>query len=185
MRGINEMTQLSKSQSLFELDSNLETLLEMLHDFELNTDMDEEEKKFLKADIELALEITEKDKQKKLVGYCNLLSMIEGHANTIDSRIKQLQALKSAKKRIKDRLKNAMLESMNKFGETKIDLVEYKVSLRNSQRVEVPEFEKLDPDYQRQKITVEPDKVKIKADLKAGKAVTGAYLSNNQSVVIK
>jgi hypothetical protein len=177
--------KLMKSQSLFELDNNMQQLYDMLNEIEFNQDLDEQEKKFLMADLELALEVTEADKKQKLTSYCWMDAMVNGDIATIDARINALKELKAGKKRIKDRLKNQLKESMNKFDEKQLDLVEFKVYLRNSKRVEVPDMGSLDPDYHRQKITVEPDKTKIKEDLKAGKAVIGAYLSNNQSVIIK
>ena len=60
------MTKLAKTQSLFELDNNMQSLYEMLHEIELNQDLEEDDLQSLKVDLELALEITEKDKKQKL-----------------------------------------------------------------------------------------------------------------------
>jgi len=91
---------------------------------------------------------------------------------------------KSAEGKI-DWLKTYVADCMQLMGTKKLETELFTLSLRNSERIEVPDPEMLPEQYRRTKVTVEPDKTLIKSDLKCGATIPGVVVLENVSLQIK
>ncbi len=91
---------------------------------------------------------------------------------------------KSAESKI-EWLKTYIADCMQLMGTRKLETELFTLSLRNSERVEVPDPEMLPEQYKRTKVTVEPDKTLIKSDLKCGATIPGVVVLENVTLQIK
>lgn len=96
-----------------------------------------------------------------------------------DALEKRMKAAEAEVKRCKEYLASQLGE-----GE-KVETAKIKISYKNTESVVVENMDKLPADYIRVKTSTEPDKVAIKAAIKAGHEVAGAKLQTNRAVLIK
>lgn len=82
-----------------------------------------------------------------------------------------------------ENIKKYLLYFMDISKEEKITTELYILSKRKSESVEITGS--VPVEFQRQKITIEPDKIAIKEALKSGKTIEGAYIKDNISLIIK
>lgn len=68
---------------------------------------------------------------------------------------------------------------------TKFETPKVKVSFRQSESVNIAEGTVLPEDYTRTKVTIEPDKTKLKAAIKLGESIDGVTLIKTQGISIK
>ena len=137
----------------------------------------------LTPDIENALEITQKELQSKCVNYIQFL-------NSIDAQIHEAEIYKAKvldyidkKKKLTERLKNALNEAVNKFGNIEADM--WTISQRKSESIEITELDKVPDKFKTVKQTFQADKKAIKDAIKAGEKVPGAELKENKNIQIK
>ena len=85
-----------------------------------------------------------------------------------------------------ERLKKYLTDSIIGNGETSFESTRVSVSFRKSEGVEFTDKEALEEKYWRVKTTTkrEPDKTLIKATIKSGVAVNGAYIEERQNINI-
>lgn len=104
-----------------------------------------------------------------------LAKALKDEATTLTERAKSTQ--KKAE-RIKTHLSDYLAG-------TKFETPKVKVSFRQSESVNIAEGTVLPEDYTRTKVTVEPDKTKLKAAIKLGESIDGVTLIKSQNINIK
>lgn len=105
-------------------------------------------------------------------------------AESVDAEIKRLQAIKKTCERSQESLKNMLDMAMKEFGLDRLDLGEVgKISYRKSESVVVEDVNELERGFC--KVKLEADKTAIKAAIKAGQEVKGAYLETKNNIQIK
>lgn len=111
----------------------------------------------------------------------------EAHIDAIDAEIKRLTALKKHRQATSDKLKEYLLTNMQAAEIERIDGPLLTISIRqNPESVDVFDAAQIPMDYMRQPETPPPapDKVAIKAALKAGKDVAGCRLTRTKKLHI-
>jgi len=136
-------------------------------------------------EIELLIETLQENKEFALSEYVSVIKNLSSYADAVKTEESRLVGLrKSAEKRI-ELYKNYVLELTQ--GEAWQGGV-HKVSFRNSSAVEVDagfmEAKKY-PYLLREKVTVEPDKTKIKEAIESGEEIEGARIVSRKSVIVK
>jgi len=137
---------------------------------------DEELKEYLDA-VECQIE-------EKAKGIFHFMANYKAFEDGIDYEIKRLQELKkshhSQNKRLKEYLSKNMLE--NNIEKIETDIVKF--SFRKSSTL-ATNMDELDSKYIITKTTQQPDKLKIKRDLKQGETIKGASLEEHKNLQIK
>ncbi len=82
-----------------------------------------------------------------------------------------------------ERLKAYLTGCMNNAGKTKLSTSRCSVSFRKSERVEVQDADALPKQFQ--KTTVEPNKTALKAALKDGQKINGAWLETHMNILVR
>lgn len=137
------------------------------------------------AEMEQQLAITQSELTEKATNYGKVIKTIEGDISVIDAEIKRLQALKSAKGKVIDRMKESVSNAMQAFHVDKIESPIMKIYFRKSEAVEV-EDENLVPDeYKLSRVTVSPDKIRIKKMIQSGEMVPGCQVIEKLNLQIK
>jgi len=161
-----------KNKSLFNIQEDFNGLMRTIEDAEGE----------ITPEMEKALEINEKDLQKKSIGYLEIMKQKEGRVLMYDNEIKRLQSLKKTEENSIDRLKNSLLNAVKMFGEFTSGTVTFKTRKSSSLIIE---NEDLIPEIYKTEVTIiKIDKARIKSDLKTGKVVS-AYLQENENLMIK
>lgn len=139
----------------------------------------------LTPELETSLAINKTELENKAKNYGFVVKSLENDVSNIDEEIKRLNALKQSRNKTIDVLKDTVKNAMQLYGIEEIKTSTLKLSFRKSESVEVdPSL--LDFKYMAQKpITYAPDKAKIKEAIKAGEAVSGAWISVNMNLQIK
>ena len=97
----------------------------------------------LTPELEAQLAITEESFKSKVEDYTKVIHHYQDDLAAIKAETERLKRLKESKEKIIDRLKNVILEAIDKFGETNkngvkfIDFGTGKVSTRNTQAVQL------------------------------------------------
>ena len=97
----------------------------------------------LTPELEAQLAITEESFKSKVENYTKVIHHYQDDLAAIKAETERLKRLKESKEKIIDRLKNVILEAIDKFGETNkngvkfIDFGTGKVSTRNTQAVQL------------------------------------------------
>lgn len=130
-----------------------------------------------------ALEINEKELQRKALDYNSVIISQKAFITTIDEEIKRLQALKKQRQNLIKRLENNLLNAVNLFGEFVAGQFTFKT--RKSTVVEVEDVNGLPSKYKVVKVTEAADKAAIKAAIKAGETIKGCSLKENINLSIK
>ena len=136
-------------------------------------------------DVEKLLVINKNELTEKSNGYITVIGKIENEVNYIDAEIKRLTAQKKVRKNAIDRMKSSILTAMNIYEIDKIDLPLHKISIRNSQSLEITlPIDELPSRLQKIKIET-INKNEIKKMLKSGDILKGVKLIDNQTLNIK
>ena len=135
--------------------------------------------------METALQINKTDLESKARSYGYVVLDLESEVEQIDAQIKRLSAMKSARNKTIDRLKETVSNAMQLFEISEVKTATIKLNFRKSESVEVDNVDLLDANYKVEKVSITANKVKIKEDIKAGINVLGAVLQVNQNLQIK
>jgi len=135
--------------------------------------------------METALQINKTDLETKARSYGYVVLDLESEVEQIDAQIKRLSAMKSARNKTIDRLKETVSNAMQLFEISEVKTATLKLNFRKSESVEIDNLDLLDATYKTEKVSVTANKVKIKEDIKAGINVLGAVLQVNQNLQIK
>ena len=99
----------------------------------------------LTEELEEQLTISQENFRSKVESYTNVIKSVKADIAAIDQESKRLAELKKSKTTIVDRLSKVIIEAVDKFGDTTknggkfFDYGTGKVSIRNSQKVELDE----------------------------------------------
>ena len=124
----------------------------------------------------------EMEKEQKIDNCVLYIKSLDYEESALKEEIKRLKERLDSKTKRKESLKEYVSAVLN--GQ-KRETAQYKLSYRNSQSVEVSDVSKIPKQFVKIKTEVAPDKVAIKAALKAGEAVDGAQLVDKVSMQIK
>ena len=97
----------------------------------------------LTEELEQQLAISQEDFRSKVESYTNVIKSVKADIAAIDQESKRLAELKKSKTAMVDRLSKVIIEAVDKFGDTSksgskfFDYGTGKVSIRNSQKVEL------------------------------------------------
>ena len=119
-----------------------------------------------------ALEQLEMDRDKKIRNIACWIRNLEADEKALTDQIKTFTARKNAVKNKRESLKKYLANFLNG---AKWQNSEVAISWRKSESVEVSNVKELPEEYLKYK-DPEPDKVKLKADLKAGVEIDGVCL---------
>lgn len=134
-------------------------------------------------EIEEALQLNAETFLVKADGYCEIIAKYHAMAQLASERIRQLQTYKKVAENAEKRLKERLQYAMSQYGLTKVELGLHKLSLRNSQAVEVIDEAKIPNEFV--KVKTEIDKSALREALLSGAIIEGAELRQNQSLAIK
>jgi hypothetical protein len=139
----------------------------------------------LTQELETALSINQNELQEKAINYAYAIKSIEDDLTAINEEIKRLQAIKTAKSNAVDRMKESISNAMNIYGIEKVTSPTLNLSFRKSESVEIINLDQLPDNYKVEKVTISPDKTRIKQAIKDGKEIEGAVLNINYNLQIK
>lgn len=123
--------------------------------------------------------------EEKVNSYCQIIRELDGDNTAIKAEIERL------KKRIEhntgsiERMKQALDEFMVASGKKKEKTPFFTVSYRRSQSVDILNEADIPQVYIKVKTETAPDKMAIKAALKAGETIPGCQLKESESIQIK
>lgn len=123
--------------------------------------------------------------EDKVNSYCQIIRELDGDNAAIKAEIERL------KKRIEHntssigRMKQALDGFMTASGKKKEKTPFFSVSYRKSQSVDILNEADIPQEYIKVKTETAPDKVAIKAALKAGEAIPGCQLKDTESIQIR
>ena len=162
--------------NLYEInDAIQETIVSLLFDADNDTG---------EVNEELAAKLSElqMEKSEKLDNVGAYIKNLLAEAEMLKKEEKALKERREAKERKAERLKNYLASVLN--GE-KFESARVVCSWRKSESVVVPDVDLLPDEYIVIKTETSADKNEIKAALKAGKEVRGAYLETKNNLQIK
>ena len=162
--------------TLYEINEQIRLVLEYGVDHETG-EMDEASWQALDE-----LQVARDEKLEAIGLYIKNLS---AEADAIKAEADALKTRAVRKANRADRLREYLRDAMIYEGMQKFETARVAYSLRKVQKVNILREDALPERFRREKITVEPDKVAIKAAIKAGEAVEGAELVERQSLTIK
>lgn len=134
---------------------------------------------------ETALALNREELEVKAVNYGYVMKRAQDEIDAIDREIKRLSEMSQARKKLIDRIKEAVADAMILYDIEKIEMRNLKISFRASTSVEITGYSLIPDKYKREKIEVSISKTDIASDLKDGIDVPGAYLSKNKNIQFK
>jgi len=145
-------------------------------------DMETGEFKYSKEEIaEMIAEIDE-SKNNKAEAICVLIDGAKNNQDYLDKEIKRLQAMKKREGKKEERLKghlNFLLDGDS------IQTNRFKVTYRKSEVTFVEDVKFLPPEYIKVKTSTEPDKTKLKKDIKDGKVEANEHFYIDRKQTLK
>lgn len=139
----------------------------------------------LDIDISKELEQVEGEFTAKAVAVATVYRKLKLDSSELDGEIKRLKAIKDRIDKQSDRVKEYLSMACESVGITNISGIYANISFRKSEETVIDNQDLLPAEYIVEKTTYSPDKVKIKAALKAGKEVQGAHIEEKQNIQIK
>jgi len=137
----------------------------------------------LTPELEDALIINEQNFTEKAINYGYVIKTFESETDILENEIKRLNALKIARNKAIDKLKDTISDAMQLYGINEVKAPTFIMNFRKSESVEVSDL--LDHNYINEKISYQPDKIAIKKAIKEGKEVRGAVLLTNYNLQLK
>lgn len=160
--------------NLYQLEQNFLNLIEV---------MDNTEDEDLKKVIEDSLNTLKLETTQKVENILKFIKNLEGNLVAYDTEIKRLQSAKKSDTNKIESLKSYLLNYMQVKNTPKLTTSLFKVSLRNSESVNITDIESLPVEFLVLNPTV--DKKAIKKALKDGELIEGAELKKSTSLTIK
>lgn len=122
----------------------------------------------------------------KVDGFAQFIRLETAGAEAMKEESKRLAAKAKTRENRIAYLKSRYMGAMQEHGLKKISGNAYTLSLRASESVAVTAMvDNLPPEYVREKVSREPDKLAIRDDLKAGKSIPGCELTKIYSLQIR
>ena len=139
----------------------------------------------LTPEIEQALQINQKDLYRKSESYAYAIKELDGEIDIIKSEIERLQALISKRDKSISRMKETVLKAMELYEINKIETPMIKISVRESEVIEIINENQIEPIFKVEKVTTTISKSAIKEAIKSGINVNGVVIKKNKSLQIK
>lgn len=114
-----------------------------------------------------------------------VIKSLRAYKAQIDEEVKRLKAMSDTLKNRIEYLEEATSSVLQQCGIVRIDGVQTVISFRRSEQVQFSDESEIPDEFMATKVTVAPDKPKIKAAIKAGITVPGAYIAECQNIQIK
>lgn len=130
-----------------------------------------------------ALEINEAELKTKAANYIEFIGDRESFIKRIDEEIKRLQAYKKTQVNLVDRLKGALLNAVELFGDFEVGM--HRVGSRKSSSLVIHDETKVPKHYKTTIITEKVDKILLKKDVKDGLEIDGVYIAENKSLSVR
>lgn len=137
----------------------------------------------LTPELEEKLAINEDELQQKVEAYSFVIANLQGLADSVDTEIKRLQALKKQRQNAVDRLKERVSNAMQLHGIEEILCSIARFSFRKSTVVDITGD--VPAEYCNKTVTLKPDKKLIKQKLQEGEAIPNCSLIEKQNLQIK
>lgn len=134
---------------------------------------------------ETALAELKVDRVAKVDNILRYMKNLEAEADAIKAEIATQQSRLKHRENVLSRLKEIIRQSMERNGETKLQLPIADLSLRKSETTVIDDEEALPDKFVNVTITAKPDKKRIKEALKAGEEVAGAHIEVKQNLQVK
>jgi hypothetical protein len=139
----------------------------------------------LNDELQTAIEITQKELYRKTESYSYAIKEIDGEISIIKEEIERLQCLINSRDKAIKRMKDVILKAMETFEIDKIETPMIKISVRESEAVEVINEAQIPDIYFAEKTTKTLSKTMIKEAIKSGASIDGAIIKINKSLQIK
>lgn len=130
------------------------------------------------------LEALDVERTKKLEACACYLKDLQAQAAAIKAERDALNGRLKSKQREAESMKAYILQSMQTFGDTKLETPRATMRTRKSKAVEIYNMGVLPDIYMTQKLSVQPDKVAIRKALADGHEVAGAELIERVSLAV-
>ncbi len=167
--------------TLYEIAENARMLLDLIDSGEAFNESGE-----LNEVIAEQLDLTKKDFELKAKDYAYVIKSVQDKKELFEKEIKRLQEIKKYFENTEDKLKEAIKNTMLVLEIDKFESDLITLSLTKSKAVDIYDSDLIPEEYKRTKITVEPNKIKIKqAILKDGELVPGATIKENKNLKIR
>ncbi len=167
--------------TLYEIAENARMLLDLIDSGEAFNESGE-----LNEVIAEQLDLTKKDFELKAKDYAYVIKSVQDKKELFEKEIKRLQEIKKYFENTEDKLKEAVKNTMLVLEIDKFESDLITLSLTKSKAVDIYDSDLIPEEYKRTKITVEPNKIKIKqAILKDGELVPGATIKENKNLKIR
>ena len=138
------------------------------------------------ADMEHYLDELATAEAAKVDGFAQFIRLESASVEAMKEEAKRLTAKAKTRENRVAYLKNRYIGTMQEHGLQKVSGSAYTLSLRAAESVAVTAMvDTLPPEYVREKVSREPDKTAIKADLKSGKTIPGCDLVTTYSLQIR
>lgn len=165
--------------SLYEIDYNIKAVLDGILSGEVTEDGEVADDTFEKLE---ALQAERKAKMENIALY---IKNITAEAAAIKAEESALKERRERLERKAERLSGYMAQSMAANNEPELSSPRFSAKYRETESTDVFDKSLLPKEFIKVKTTEDPDKVAIKAAIKAGQEVAGARLVINQKVNIK
>ncbi|MBQ0097368.1 MAG: siphovirus Gp157 family protein [Oscillospiraceae bacterium] len=161
--------------TLHEIDKNIQAII----DNGFSVDEETGELLFTTADLD-KLEMKRDEKVENIaLAYLNEKSFITQMKEQIDNYKNRIEQHEKRLQKIANYLEFAT-------GGEKFETPKCCVAYRKSERVIIStDIDKLPKKYVKKSISVTPDKMKLKADIKNGEQIDGVSIESNRSIIIK
>lgn len=176
-----QTTTQAENKSLFQLDMDFEDILERLEDMALNGEHDPEEIERLEA----ALEIDSFDFHRKAEDYGFKIQHLELRAQELKDKAATWTQMARTKEALAKKLKERLVQSMERRGQKKVETESHLLSLRSSKAVEIISADMVPDEFLAFKMSSSPDKARIKQAIQRGIEVPGAAVVERNSLQIK
>ncbi len=168
--------------SLYEIDDSILQMIEYGFHYDC---VNQETGEIDEAKVQEYLNYLPVLRKDKLEQFGLLIKNLQAEINAIKAEEKTLAERRKSKEKFVDRLKENVTSSLIAFGEKKFETAKVVFSFRKSEVLEVQEGAKLPEEFSNVKVTIEPNKVALKAALKAGEVIDGVCLVEKQNLQIK
>lgn len=132
-----------------------------------------------------ALAIKQEELEGKAVSYAHVIKTAEYEVDVITEEMARLAKLKKGREKTVDFLKNSIGAAMIAYSIERVETPTIKIFFRPSKAVEIIDEAAIPEEFLNTKTSVSIDKVKITAELKAGRSVFGAELQEKKNLQIK
>lgn len=139
----------------------------------------------LTDELNTAIQITQSELYKKTESYSYIIKEIDGEIDVIKEEIEKLQRFVDSREKTIKRIKEKILNAMQTFELEKVETPLIKISIRESEAVEVINEAQIPDLYFTEKTTKTLSKSMIKEAIKSGVNVEGAVLKTNKNLQIK